>query len=129
MYRVHRRIAWLSGALVAALAVVAVPALATQTVKIDSKVTMSSQAPAFHGKVKSDNHACETQRKVKLFRQKSGPDKLLGTDKTNHLGRWKIVVDPLKSGAYYAKVVRRSEGTAGTIFVCRADRSKVIAVD
>jgi hypothetical protein len=129
MSSVHRRIAGLAGALLVALAVVAVPALATQTVKIDSKVTISTQAPAFHGKVKSDNHACETQRKVKLFRQKSGPDKLLGKDKTNHLGRWKIVVDPLKSGAYYAKVVRRSEGTAGTIFVCRGDRSKTVVVD
>ena len=129
MPRVHGRNVVLAAALTLALALVAVPALATHTVKINSRVTISSRPPAFHGHVKSPNHACEIQRKVKLFRQRNGPDKLLGKDKTNHHGRWKIVVDPLKSGAYYAKVVRRSEGAAGTIFVCRGDRSKTIVVD
>ena len=27
-------------------------------------------------------------------------------------------MNPLKSGGYYAKVTRRSEGTAGTIHIC-----------
>jgi hypothetical protein len=129
MFRSHSRLAMLACAGLAAAALLAVPALATNTVKIDSKVTISTQPPAFHGHVKSIKHACEIQRKVKLFKERPGADKLLGTDKTNHLGRWKVVVTPLKSGAYYAKVVRREEGTAGTIFVCRGDRSKVIVVD
>jgi hypothetical protein len=124
-----RRLMALACVALGATALVAVPALATQTVKIDSKVTISSHAPAFHGRVKSDNHACETQRRVKLFKQRHGPDKLLGKDKTNHHGQWEIEVEPLSSGAYYAKVVRRSEGTAGTIFVCRGDHSKTLVVD
>jgi hypothetical protein len=129
MSRAHRRIAVLAGSSLVALAVVAIPALATQTVKINSRVTISTNAPAFHGQVKSKNFACERQRKVKLFKQRSGPDKLLGKDKSNNHGKWKIVVDPLKSGAYYAKLKRREEGTAGTIFVCRGDRSKTVVVD
>jgi hypothetical protein len=129
MSSVHRRIAVPAAALLVALLVVAVPALATRTVKINSRVTISSNAPAFHGQVKSNNFACERQRKVKLFKQRSGPDKLLGKDKSNNHGKWKIVVDPLKSGAYYAKLKRREEGTAGTIFVCRGDRSKTVVVD
>ena len=130
MFRFSVRLAPLACAALVAAALIAVPALATNVVKIDSKVTISTQPPAFHGHVKSIKHACEIQRKVKLFKQRKGrPDKLLGTDKTNHLGRWKVVITPLKSGAYYAKVVRREEGTAGTIFVCRGDRTKTVVVD
>ena len=124
-----RRVMALACVALGAATIAAVPALATQTVKINSKVTISSKAPAFHGKVKSSNQACEIHRKVKLFKQRPGADKLLGKDKTNHNGRWVIKVQPLKSGAYYARVTRRSEGTAGTIFVCRGDRSKTIVVD
>ena len=40
-----------------------------------------------------------------------------------------MIVDPLKSGAYLAVVKQRSEGTAGTIFVCLRDRSQIAVVD
>ena len=128
MSQAHRRAALIVCAALAT-AVAAVPALATNVVKIDSKVTISAHAPAFHGRVKSDNHACETGRKVKLFKRRHGPDHLLGHDETNHKGRWQVGVNPLSSGAYYAKVTRREEGTAGTIYVCRRDRSRTVHVD
>jgi hypothetical protein len=129
MSQAHRRVALIVCAALATAAAAAIPALATNVVKIDSKVTISTRAPAFHGKVKSDRHACETGRKVKLFKRRHGPDRLLGHDRTNHDGKWKVGVDPLSSGAYYAKVTRREEGTAGTIFVCRRDRSRTLVVD
>jgi hypothetical protein len=128
MSQAHRRAALIVCAALAT-AFAAVPALATNVVKIDSKVTISAHAPAFHGRVKSDNHACETGRKVKLFKRRHGPDHLLGHDETNHKGRWQVGVNPLSSGAYYAKVTRREEGTAGTIYVCRRDRSRTRVVD
>jgi hypothetical protein len=128
MSQAHRRAALIVCAALAT-AIAAVPALATNVVKIDSKVTISAHAPAFHGRVKSDNHACETGRKVKLFKRRHGPDHLLGHDETNHKGRWQVGVNPLSSGAYYAKVTRREEGTAGTIYVCRRDRSRTRVVD
>jgi hypothetical protein len=128
MSRFHRRLAIAACVAFAGAAIAAIPALGA-IVKINSKVTISNNAPAFHGRVKSSNTACEQQRKVKLFKQRSGADKLLGKDKTNHHGKWEIVVQPLKSGAYYAKVVRREEGTAGTTFVCRGDRSRTIVID
>jgi hypothetical protein len=129
MSQAHRRLALIVGAALAAATVAEMPALATNVVKIDSKVTISTRFPAFHGQVKSDNHACETGRKVKLFKRRHGPDRLLGHDRTNNNGRWKVEVDPLRSGAYYAKVTRREEGTAGTIYVCRRDRSRTLVVD
>jgi hypothetical protein len=129
MSKAHHRVALIAGAALATAAVAAIPALASQVVKIDSKVTISHRAPAFHGHVKSDNSGCESFRKVKLFRQRHGPDRLLGHDRTSNRGRWEVDVDPLSSGAYYAKVTRRAEGAAGTIFVCRRDRSKTVVVD
>ena len=73
MPQAHRRVALIVGAAIATAAVAAIPALATNVVKIDSKVTISHRAPAFHGKVKSDNSGCEVGRNVKLFRQAPRP--------------------------------------------------------
>jgi hypothetical protein len=129
MSHVHRRIAALAFATFAAAAIAAIPALATNTVKIESRVTISDNPPAFHGHVRSQRNACERNRKVKLYKQRRGADRLLGNDETNHRGRWVIAVEPLKSGAYYAKVKRREEGTAGTIYVCRRDTSRTVVID
>jgi|SRR5215208_699955 len=112
---------------------VAVPALAGQTVKIDSKVTLAvgcadlrggqCYASLFHGRVESSKHACEVQREVRVFSEHRRGDGLVGKDKTNRHGKWKVVAPP-HPGFYYAKVLRREEGTAGTTFVCRGDRSE-----
>ena len=129
MPKAHRRVPLILGAAIATAAVAAIPALASNVVRIDSKVRISHRAPAFHGKVRSDNNGCESNRKVKMFRRQHGPDQLLGHDRTDRRGKWKVEVDPLSSGAYYARVKRRAEGAAGTIFVCRRDRSKTVVVD
>jgi hypothetical protein len=113
---------------VACLAV-AIPALAQpNTVHINSTVTLANHAPAFHGRVKSPNDACEQGRKVKMFQQQPGPDDLLGHDTTNGQGQWLVPFKP-GSGAFYAKVKRREEGTAGTIYVCRGDKSGIRVID
>src|SRR5438876_760789 len=92
-------------------AILAVPALATHTVKFDSSIQIGAGPPAFHGKVKSENHGCVQDRKVRVFKAKRGADRLLGRGRTNRRGHWRIVLDPPPgSGAYYAKVIRREEG-------------------
>jgi hypothetical protein len=119
--------------LLAALALgcvgLAVPASAGNVVRIDSKVTIAESPPAFHGRVISDNEACEQGRTVKLLQKRPGQDDSLGRDTTNNNGKWQVVVEPLSSGAYYAKVRRREEGAAGTTFVCRRDLSRTVVVD
>ncbi|HEV8246515.1 MAG TPA: hypothetical protein VGP93_12135, partial [Polyangiaceae bacterium] len=110
---------------VAALAV-AVPALAGQTAKFDSRVTLPPpQKHPFHGVVRSIKHACEVHRKVKVFWQRPGPDRLLGggTDWSNRSGNWSARQLVLAEGDYYAKVMRSKKNAAGTSFVCRGDRS------
>ena len=109
-------------ALVAALAGTAV---ANQTVKVDSKLAVAKNGAPYSGHVKSSEHACEAQRTVKLFKMRSGPNQLIGEDTSNSSGAWKVLLDPIKPGRYQLKVLRREEGTAGTTFVCRGDRSKV----
>jgi hypothetical protein len=102
----------------AALAVTAVAFGATK--RFDSTVTLAKSDP-FHGRVISDKHACEVDRHVKIYNQKPGPDGLFGRTKTNNQGEWSKPAMP--NGDFYAIVIRREEGTAGTIFVCRGDRS------
>lgn len=123
------RIAPLALALLAVVALTALPASATRIVRISSSVTISERAPAFHGRVKSPNSACEESRKVKLYRLAPGRAVLLGTTHTNRRGKWVIHTELLGSAAYYARVLKRREGTAGTIYVCRGDRSRTVAVD
>ncbi len=103
---------------------------ATNTVEIGSRIIMRPNFPAFHGRVKSPNDACVDNRLVKLFKKKrSGGRKLLGKTHTDEVGKWEVIVDPLSSGSYRAVVKQRAEGTAGTIFVCRRDKSKRAVVD
>jgi hypothetical protein len=111
-------------------AVTAGVAGATNTVQIDSTIKLRNSFPAFHGKVTSSNQACAQNRLVKMFKKKrSGGRKLLGKTHTDLNGKWEVIVDPLSSGAYLAVVKQREEGTAGTIFVCLRDKSKIVAVD
>jgi len=130
MFFLWRRLAMLTLGVLSIIALVSIPSLATQVVKHGSKVTISEKAPAFHGKVKSKERACVKQRKVRLFRAHTHrADTVIGSDHTNNHGRWQVDVNPLRSGGYYAKVARRSEGTAGTIHICRSDRSRIVPVD
>lgn len=113
---------------VSGLAVATAPA--RNTVEIKSRIIMRTSFPAFHGKVKSPNDACVQNRVVKLFKKRrNGGRRLLGKTHTNNDGKWKVIVDPLSSGAYRAVVKRRAEGTAGTVFVCLRDSSKLAVVD
>lgn len=86
-----------------------------------TKVVVSLKTPAFHGSLKSTRSSCTTNRRVKLFRKKSGPDRLLGTDTSNSKGKWSIPIGRLRSGAsYYAKTPAKGN--------CRAAKSKVLSI-
>ncbi|HKG36317.1 MAG TPA: hypothetical protein VKA89_07780 [Solirubrobacterales bacterium] len=115
--------------LTVAVALSAGAALGANVVKIRSKVTIAADGLRFHGKVLSPNAACEQGRKVKLKREVPGKDPVFGTSTTDAQGRWEVTVSGFAGvslSRFYARVRRRSEGTAGTIFVCRSDRSRSI---
>ena len=99
---------------------------ATRTVTIASHITIKSHELTFGGTVTSSNAACRSARKVTLYRK---PKQVLGSATTNSAGSWKITASGsagITMGRFYATVKRRSEGTAGTIYVCKAATSKTI---
>jgi hypothetical protein len=104
---------------------------ATQTVRIASHISIRAHQLDFRGKVTSPNAACKQGRHVSLYRRLSGGGRQrLGTDITGASGKWHITVSGsagISLSHFYAKVRRRAEGTAGTIFVCKSAHSRTIA--
>jgi hypothetical protein len=107
-------------------------ASATRTVAIASSVSVHANGLTFSGKVGSSNAACRQDRRVTLYRTLSGGGhQALETVTTGVSGKWKVKV-PGSAGIsmahFYAKAKRRSEGTAGTIYVCKSARSRTIGL-
>ncbi len=124
--RIMRMIAVAASALAVVLTLGLTAALATRVVKIASHVSINSVGLTFKGKVTSHNAACVTGRKVTLYRTNGN---VLGSVTTGSSGRWKITASGsagITLGHFFAKVKRRSEGTAGTIYVCKAAVSRTI---
>jgi hypothetical protein len=128
-----RRVALLASLVAIAIVGLASTATGTGVVKINSKVTIQSRSLVFHGKVRSPNPGCRGSRKVKLKRVVSGgPDQVVGRDTSDNRGRWRITPQGsagISLAHFYARVRRSSEGTAGTIFVCRGDRSRTVGAN
>ena len=104
------------------LVAVLLPTASAAGASYPTKVIVSLKFPAFHGTLKSGKGACATGRKVKLFRQRSGPDKLLGTDRSNAKTRWSIPLGKrLTSGSYYAKAPTKGN--------CKSGKSQVLTID
>jgi hypothetical protein len=124
--RVVRAVALAASALAVASTLGLTAAEATRVVKIASHISIKSTGLTFRGKVTSPNAACVTERKVTLYRTNGN---VLGSMTTGSSGRWKITASGsagITLGHFFAKVKRRSEGTAGTIYVCKAAVSRTI---
>ena len=113
-----------------AVALFATPATATRTIKIPSKISIKSESLKFSGKVTAGKYEpCVQQRKVTLFKAVQGPDQALAHKTTNNSGAWTITPQGsagISLAHFYVKVAKLSQGTAGTIYVCQAARSKTI---
>lgn len=108
-----------SALLLAVLAAMLLPAVPAAGASYSTKIVVSLKVPAFHGKLRSSRNACATNRTVKLYRKKPGPDKLLGTDRSNGKAKWAIPVG-LRSGTYYAKAPAKGN--------CKSARSKSLTI-
>jgi hypothetical protein len=101
---------------------------ATNTVRIPSEISIEAHGLVFKGKVTSSNAACKQGRSVSLYRRLSGGGRQkLGHATTSASGKWKVTVSGfagVSMSNFYAKVRRRAEGTAGTIFVCKSADSE-----
>lgn len=134
MTNLNRKALVVTALAVAALGTVAVTAGATRTIKVPSKVSIESKGLHFKGEVNTAAiyEPCEQQRKVVLFKVVGGgPDQAVGHDTTNNHGKWSITPQGsagITLAHFYARVKKLSQGTAGTIYVCQAAKSKVIGV-
>lgn len=117
----------------AALAALATSATAGDVATFGTRVTISSDPPAFHGRVFSDADVCREQRRVKLLRRTrpGRPVRVLGTDRTEGNGRWAITEPDdftLRSGIYWARAPRKIVETPVPT-ICARDRSRRLVVD
>ncbi len=118
---VRRRV--LFAAFATALVVALAPAVSASGASSSStKIVVSLKLPAFHGTLQSHRHGCLGSRKVKLYREKSGPDQLLGTDRSEDNGTWSVLIGKkrLTHGSYYATVAGRGK--------CKGAKSNVLPV-
>lgn len=107
---------------IAITAALLLPAISAAGSSNSTTIVVSLKNPAFHGTLKSGKSACATGRTVKLFREKPGPDKLLGTAKSNAKTKWSIPLGKrLTSGSYYAKAPAKGS--------CKSAKSKVLSID
>jgi len=105
-------------ALAVALLLPAIPAAGASN---STTIVVSLKTPAFHGTLKSARSACATNRTVKLYLEKQGPDELLGTDKSNAKTKWSIPLGKkLVPGSYYAKAPAKGS--------CKPAKSKVLPI-
>jgi hypothetical protein len=106
---------------VIALAAALPPASSAADSSYSTKVIVSLRTPAFHGKLKSDKSTCATGRTVKLYRKRPGPDKFLGSDRSNNKAKWSIPIGKrLTPGSYYAKAPAKGR--------CKPAKSKVLPI-
>ena len=99
----------------------------------NAKANMEAEYGGVFGKVKSENAACKDARHVSLYRRGTdGSRQRLGVFVTGPSGKWHITVSGFAGVSlshFYAKVRRRAEGTAGTIFVCKSADSETTAFE
>ena len=101
---------------------------------VPTTLKMRNGPPAFHGKVKTDVPACESDRRVKLFYEPTGRGvgpvrELVGRTNSNRQGKWYVPAEPLVSGGYYAKVKQHIVSIDGVLVRCEPDFAPGIVVD
>jgi hypothetical protein len=97
---------------------------------IPSKLTIrwNAERTLFAGHVKSDVEECLLNRLVTVFKVREGPDKRIGSDLTDDVGRWRVDRRHAK-GRFYARIDRSSVGAYyGQGDTCGSARSETIQV-
>lgn len=117
-----RRRAFIAVLMLALLTAAIGAAQAPAAKRAGTTVVVSLKLPAFHGTIGSTK-ACKSNRTVRLYKVKGGPDKLLKTATSNAKGKWTTKVGNGKTipgGSYYVKAAARGN--------CKAGKSKTLVI-
>ena len=99
-------------------------AASAHTIRFGGQLTVRfiEETNVFKGRLTSSRSACESGRRVNVFRVTPGPDVRVASDRTDSVGRWQVVYNA-PTDDYYAKVGRRDIGGAGHDHICIAVRT------
>ncbi len=80
----------------------------------------------FSGTAESRQGRCRKGRVVTVREQRRGPDRRVGTDRTNRRGSWKVRARRARGRHYAVVAVKRYRQSDGTMVICRKDKSPTI---
>lgn len=98
-----------------------------------AKVPSGSIAPGariiVYGRIHSSRSFCKRDRRVRLFRVSPGPDRFLGSDRTDNEGEYRFVRRPRRDQTVYTRIGRLVVSSYGHRHACRADRSRNLRIN
>ena len=99
-------------------------------IEVASEVSMRFErsSTSFVGRVFSDREGCLRQRPVRLFKVRTGPDRLVSRTHAFRSGRWVIDLSQVRAGSYYARAARVTVEKRDLEIRCLAARGKTIRV-
>ena len=116
----------------AACAAACVAATAVAGANYPTEVTIKEQNGDFSGKLKSEGSGvefCLADRKVTVFKQKSGDDQKVNSDTTDGDGKWNTGNTHVGPGKYYAKTKAIAEMMKRGDNLCQKGKSKTVTVN
>lgn len=120
-----KRISWLAALAVSTVVAIG-PGIASAgtaqypTVFTEFKYKVKDGTAEFKGQIDSSKGGCVGDRKVRLYRKKSGKTDKVGGDRTNNNGKFEIDLGeaPPKNGKYYAEIKQTKIGSSGNKKTC-----------
>jgi hypothetical protein len=98
------------------------------TVFTKFKYKLSGGEAQFKGQIDSSKGGCVPDRKVKLFRKKSGDTDKVGGDHTDNKGKFEIDVGSPKDGKYYVEAKQAKIGSSSSPKTCLARTSGSVKI-
>ena len=100
------------------------------TVFTQFKYKLKDGKATFKGQIDSSKGGCVPDRKVRLYRQKSGNTDKLGGDRTDNKGKFEIDLGggPPNNGKYYAEVKQAKIGSSSSKKTCLSRTSGSVKI-
>jgi hypothetical protein len=124
----HRRLIFRCLALAALVASLCAGPAAAAARTYPTRILVSEKFPALHGVLRSHSAFCFARRRLIVYRDRRGEDKLVGRGWSHRNGAWKVSLGKkLGRGHYYVIAPARASRAFGVR--CRSARSKLIPVE